>query len=122
MGAEQNLERPDRPKGNEGGEMVIGCQDAFLAFVLLRNHVPKQGAMMFIKVAGLSGQLLAGFIGDLSACPDLAVRVRIRGAHYLALIFEDLYIAEEVTPAQVRGLSRPGRKNTFNLWTAQLRK
>ena len=50
MRAEQNLKRPDRPKWDERGEMVVGGQDALFALVLLSDVIRKQGALVLLEV------------------------------------------------------------------------
>src|SRR5687767_5382207 len=46
VGNDENFERPDRPKGDECGEMVVGSQEALLASLFLADVIDKQRALV----------------------------------------------------------------------------
>ena len=48
------------------------------------------------------------------ARPDLAVRVRVAGAHHGALVLKNLHVVDEILPAQFAGLIGPGANDFFD--------
>ena len=58
-------------------------------------------------IVGLRGELLGGLVGEAPARPDLAVRMRIAGAHRGAAVLEDLHRVDVVHGAERQVLLAP---------------
>jgi hypothetical protein len=111
---QQYFERPDRPERHQGGKTGILENDAFLTAVFLGQVIQQQRPTMLCKVGGLGVKLFGNLIRQLGLRPDLAVRMRVRTAHYSALILEDLRVADKILCAQVGAFARPGFQHVFD--------
>src|ERR1700758_2539316 len=67
----------------------------------------KQARAMLLVVFALSELLALGKIGQLGIRPNLAVRMRIAGAHNLTPVFENLHMANPGNGTEFAVLFRP---------------
>lgn len=93
LGHDEHLERPDGPPRADGEKGGV-FEDEALALRLLEESVVREhvcagvlGAV-FLELS----QLEQGLFREAGGRPDLAVRVRVRAAHCLAFVFEDLHV------------------------------
>src|SRR5690242_10262772 len=77
---QQDLERPHRPKRNYGGKAFVFPDQAWAAGLRPEIVAQKAGAPL-AAVLGLGPMLLLHFVGNPLAGPDLAMGVRVAGAH-----------------------------------------
>src|SRR6185437_14118807 len=90
------FKRPNRPPGNKRDEVIVFEDDAALPGALLAQVFAKQTAAGAIEIITLAGGLGGRLIGNVVCGPDLAVRMRVAGAHQDAAVFEDLDVADPI--------------------------
>jgi hypothetical protein len=89
-GNDEGLEGPRGPERDNDQPLVIGDQLARTA-TFLGGVVQKKPAAGRFEVPSLPAVFLDGLDRKRVACPDLAVRVAVRGAHRRAAVLEDLH-------------------------------
>ena len=88
------FERPNGPERDHGQEAVVLFNQAFAGRLLEAGVLAQQTTGSRLAPRQLRYLLLDHFVGKRMARPDLAVRMRIAGAHHGAAIFEDLYVVD----------------------------
>lgn len=85
-----SFKRPDRPVGDQRHEGLVFADDAddmpALELQIVAQQTGAVCALIFEERIGFAG----GNVRDGFGCPNLAVRMRIAGAHERAAILEDL--------------------------------
>src|SRR5215831_14709641 len=94
--ANENLEWPHCPERNDGDEGIIFKQPPFFLALFDSDVVAQKATVMRLQISTLGRQLLSRFNRNRKRRPDLAVRVRIAGAHHGATVFKDLHVVDEV--------------------------
>ncbi len=69
---------------------------------------------MFGEIGLLRSKFEGGLIGNVFGCPDLAVRMRIAGAHHGAAVLEDLDVLDFGARSEFSCLCRPHFYDTTN--------
>src|SRR5712691_4270555 len=111
----QDLKRPYRPKGHERSERLVLTHDPFRGIAFQRQVFAQHAAFVHLTVL-LHGLLLAkGLVGQVGIGPDLAMRMRITGAHHRSAILKDLYVVDPRNVAQFVVLLDPNIHNTADL-------
>jgi len=64
-----------------------------------RNVIAQKTLLVRLQIRGLRNQFLRGRFRNRRGCPDLAMGMRVAGAHHGATIFENLYVVDEVEAA-----------------------
>jgi len=116
---QQYLKGPDRPPGDQSHEVLILEDDAG-RFVFLRglfgSQVVAQQAMAGAgEMLALGRDLGDRLVGNKAAGPDLAVGMRIAGAHHRAAVLEDLHVLDPVQAGHILVLLRPCIHHAANL-------
>ena len=115
---QQHLKRPNRPPRNQRREVLILKDDASLICregplglkVVAQQATIRAGHMVKLRL-GLDGRL----VRHKSGGPDLAVRMRIAGAHHGPAILKDLHVLDRVHSANLDILRRPRIHHRANL-------
>jgi hypothetical protein len=108
-----------RPVRNHNKPVFVGCHDTVLQFGLALRVFDKKSNAMFLEMLPLRYVLLGRLIGKKAACPNLAVRVRVRTSHDLTLVLEHLDPA--VSPAKFKGLLSPDINHPADVFNRHFR-
>src|ERR1035437_4026110 len=112
---QKRLVGPGRPIGNDEQPLVVAA-DASAPATLLSDVVEEKSITRRFEVAPLGGVFSDRFPRQGLAGPDLAVRMRIGGAHRGAVVLEDLDPAKPA--AELRRLRRPEVYDTTHILAA----
>ena len=108
-GKDEGLEGPGGPVGDEGDEEVVLDDDAGVGLREFGGEVvAEQAGVVLLVVRLLRGELAEGLVGDVFGGPDLAVGVRVAGAHHGAAVLEDLDVVDVGQIAEGGGFEGPG--------------
>src|SRR5439155_24585244 len=92
---------------NSGEEGCVLCQYALSGGLFQTRVFAQQTPAAQLAPGELGGLLLGDFAGQRVAGPDLAVWVRVAGAHHGPAVFEDLDIVDGRLRAEFRVLVYP---------------
>src|SRR4051794_27112791 len=112
--ADQHLERPHRPERHQYHESLIRNNDPRFFVFLEFQIIAKQTTSMFPGVALLPRKFARRRLWYRTRRPDLAMRMRIAGAHHLAAILKNLYVTDARHRAEFRELRGPSADHLFD--------
>ncbi len=95
----ERFERPHRPEWHDHGKRLVLANNALVSLKLQLQIITQQARMFFCAIAAKGFVFARRKVRQRSSCPDLAMRVRVAGAHQLAAVFENLDMAN---PGKVR--------------------
>ena len=101
--------------------MRVGEDDALAARELLLEIVEEQDPAALEEIFGLRSRLLLELVRQMARRPDLAVRMRVRAAHDLAAVLEDLDGSDAFARAEVDRLLDPGVDHPLDVGDLHLR-
>ena len=108
-GKDEGFEGPGGPVGDEGDEEVVLDDDAGFGVGEFGGEVVAEQAGVVLVVVGLlGGEFAERLVGDVLGGPDLAVGVRVGGAHHGAAVLEDLDVVDPGEVAEGGGFVGPG--------------
>ena len=108
---DHRLERPDRPERHERRRSRRSRRrSARPASAPARDSRMSRRRPCLREIVRLAMRLLVEFVRQAPRRPDLPVRMRVRAAHDLAAILEDLHGADVGQRAEIDGLARPRRR------------
>src|ERR1700688_10243 len=100
--ADEHFERPNCPEWHHDNESFIRRNDpGFLSFLQL-EIVAEQTTAVCLGIAVLRRKLARRRLRNGAGRPNLAMRMRIACAHYLAPVLEDLDVADSRHLAELR--------------------
>src|SRR5450631_2761652 len=113
--AQQHFKRPHRPKGNHCHKPFIAADDASPLALLQRNIVAQETASVLGATFALGIELARWLFWNRCRGPNLAMRVRVTGAHHFATVFENLNVVDSGERSQFAELRSPGPDHLFDL-------
>src|SRR5437870_12792419 len=105
--ADQHFERPYRPEGDQYNEAFVRNNDPRFFVFLQLQIIAKQTTSMFLEIVLLRRKLARRRLRYRTGGPNLAMRMRIAGAHHIAAIFKNLYVTDTRHSAELRELRGP---------------
>src|SRR3954469_24936570 len=114
--ADQHLERPHGPERHHYHESLIRNDDPRFFVFLKLQIIAKQTTSMFPGVALLCRKFARRRLRYRTGGPNLAMRMRVAGAHHFATILKNLYVTDARHRAQFRELRGPSANDFFNSW------
>src|SRR5258707_11817355 len=90
--AKEHFKRPDGPEGNHGYKALILTHQSCLLPLFDLHVVTKQTTTSFLKIVPLRDHLTRRCLRNGTGSPDLAMWMRVAGAHHLATVLEDLHV------------------------------
>lgn len=104
----QGLERPHRPEGHQGHEVLVLADEPRSIFLHLQNQVvAEQCVACLIVISKLHFLLSCDFGRQVLGGPDLPMRVGVAGAHHGPAVLEDLNVIDERERTQFLILCHP---------------
>ena len=101
--------------------MLVHEDDPLAALELLLEIVDEQDPAVFEEIGRLRARLLLELVRQMARRPDLAVRMRVRAAHDLAAVLEDLDGGDAFARAEVDRLLDPGVDHALDVGDLHLR-
>jgi hypothetical protein len=113
-GEDDGFEGPDGPEGDDGDPGGVFSHDAGLLLQLEGEVIGEEWGGVGGEVVLLGGELEGWLVGDVLGGPDLAVGVRVGGAHHGAAVFEDLHVTDIGTGTELFSLLGPHGDDVFD--------
>src|SRR5437588_12091626 len=116
---DERFEGPHSPKGDDDGKRIVLANHALVASHLQLQVIAQQAGMFFRVIRQQRFVFACRKIRERSVGPDLAVRVRVAGAHELAAILENLNVATQGISASSENCSAQASTTTRNSGTSK---